>query len=144
VTDPALGMDAKPCSNSGVINCSVNTVQKMLEHFFGSVQDREPQYQDQGTLYAIDQDSSLNTGLADYGYLFVPDACQDKDKLCKFHVHFHGCTESNARWEDSLVRKYGFLEYSVPNEMIVYFPQNNDTQLIFDMPYCWVSMLATT
>jgi len=44
VTDPALGMDAKPCSNSGVINCSVDTVQKMLEHFFGSVQDRESQY----------------------------------------------------------------------------------------------------
>jgi len=44
VTDPALGMDVKPCSNGGVINCSVDTVKKMLEHFFGSVQDREPQY----------------------------------------------------------------------------------------------------
>ena len=72
VTDPAFGMDVKPCSNGGIINCSVDTVKKMLEHFFGGVKEKESQYQDQGTLYAIDQDSSLNTGLADYGYLFVP------------------------------------------------------------------------
>jgi len=47
---------------------------------------------------------------------------------------------SNAVYEDSLVRMYGFLEYSVPNEMILYFPQNNDTE----HDYCWVSMLATS
>ena len=51
---------------------------------------------------------------------------------------------SNAVYEDSLVRMYGFLEYSVPNEMIVYFPQNNDTQPLFGLQYCWVSMVATS
>lgn len=110
----------------------------MLEHLLGKLQDSDPNYQDFGTLYAIDQSTwELSSELADYGYLYIPNKCKDKDTFCDFHAHFHGCLMSNQMVvddktdpptlvEDLFVRKYGLLEYAAKNNIILLFPQNNE------------------
>jgi poly(3-hydroxybutyrate) depolymerase len=48
------------------------------------------------------------TGLADKGYVFVPDACNVAGAACRLHVVFHGCQQSGetlvqgCRWGDCL------------------------------------------
>ena len=113
----------------------------MLEHFLGNLQDSDPNYQDLGTFYAIDQSTSeLSGGLADYGYLYIPNKCKEKDTFCDFHAHFHGCLMSNQKViddktdpptlvEDRFVRKYGLLEIAAKNNIILLFPQNNEERV---------------
>ena len=44
VTDPNHWMSPKTCAIPGVRNCGFNTVKVMLEHFFGEIEDKDPNY----------------------------------------------------------------------------------------------------
>jgi len=46
--------------------------------------------------------------------------------------------------EDSFVRMYGFLEYATTNDIILYFPQNDEQEIFDNFQYCWLSMLSTS
>ena len=63
--------------------------------------------------------------LADYGYVFIPNAClekYDEPPECHLHIHFHGMGQS-AQYCDSLyVEQSGFLQWAANNNMVVLFP----------------------
>lgn len=57
--------------------------------------------------------------------------------FCDVHVNFHGCSNSNQLvidntteppilMEDRLIRMYGLLEYASSNNIVMFFPQNNE------------------
>ena len=128
-------------------NCGYNMAKGYLTHILGKVNERDLEYFYDGNLYAIDQtptsvnDPELNPYMADYGFLFVPDSCLSKP--CDFHIHFHGCLDSAVVWNATYMRQTGLLEYSTTNDMILLFPQNNDTRQV-PMQYCWYSSLRST
>ena len=73
-------------------------------------------------MYAIDQRPFNTEGakLADEGFLYIPTACQTKS--CRFHVDFHGCTNTVVMFGDVYMRQLGYLEYAAQNEIIMLFP----------------------
>lgn len=79
--------------------------------------------------------------MADYGFLYIPDHCQNQWSKCDFHVHFHGCIRSAVAFNDTYVRGTGLLEMAATNNVILLFPQNNDTTADVFPPYkyCWSS-----
>lgn len=89
-------------------------------------------------LAVIDQTpfNKNNSHMADYGFLYIPDNC--KGKTCRFHMDFHGCYDSAVLWNDTYMRQLGLLEYAASNDLIMLFPQNNDTTTK-PYPYCWAS-----
>ena len=82
-----------------------------------------------------------NSKMADYGFLYVPDKCKDKE--CKFHVDFHGCLGSAVINNDTYVRALGLIEYAATNDIVMLFPQNNDTGTT-PFPYCWASSVQNS
>ena len=63
-------------------------------------------------------------GLDEYGFVYYPQICLEKNNKCKVHVHLHGCTASAAIVGEDLVRNSDFLEYAAANDIIIVFPQN--------------------
>lgn len=99
------------------------------------------EYQDYGQFFMIDQRPyhKKDSLLSDYGFLYVPNKCQKAS--CDVHVHFHGCVRSAVDWNDTYVRGTGMMQMAAKNDVIVLFPQNNDTRLDVFEPYhfCWSS-----
>lgn len=77
---------------------------EIFEYLYDGNLTRDLDYQDNGTLYAIDQKSfnTENAFLADQGFLYVPNTCLNKS--CRFHMDIHGCTETIVRLNDTFVR----------------------------------------
>lgn len=102
---------------------------------------RDSNYQDSGTLYAIDQKPFNTEGakLADQGFLYVPNACLNES--CRFHLDIHGCTETIVTYNDTFVRQLGYMEHAAASKIIMLFPQVNhsDTSYTHYFPHCWYS-----
>lgn len=77
---------------------------EIFEYLYDGNLTRDLDYQDNGTLYAIDQKpfNTENAFLADQGFLYVPKTCLNKS--CRFHMDIHGCTETIVRLNDTFVR----------------------------------------
>ena len=58
------------------------------------------------------------TTLREFGYVFVPDACQTKS--CNVHFAFHGC---NAPVE-TFVYNLGYNEFAATNQIIMVYPDS--------------------
>ena len=44
---------------------------------------------------------------------------------------------------DTYMRKLGYLEFAAANNLILLFPQNNDTSPDLFLPYCWASSIKS-
>jgi len=70
------------------------------------------------------------TGLADIGYLYVPDDCTLAGARCRLHVVFHGCRQSRESEDgrggvvgDLFARESGFNRWAVEHRTVVLYPQ---------------------
>ena len=110
--------------NTGAVhNCGYNLAGEIFTHILGlESMDRMDEYQDHGSLYAIDQRpfNTKDAKLADEGFLYIPTACQTKS--CRFHVDFHGCYNTLVVFGDVYMRQLGYLEYAAQNDIIMLFP----------------------
>lgn len=78
--------------------------------------------------------------MADQGFLYVPNSCMNES--CRLHVDFHGCSNSMVRYNDTYMRQLGYLEYAAANNIILLFPQNNETMIFQEMEFCWISSMV--
>ena len=67
--------------------------------------------------------------MAEIGYTYIPNACKAGEP-CQFVMFLHDCMESAILWNDTDTRRTGLLEYAATNNMIVVFPQNNDSVML--------------
>ena len=62
--------------------------------------------------------------LAEQGYLYVPNSCLNEE--CGFHVEFHGANSTLLFWNDTMIKKLGYMEWAATNNIVMLFPQSDD------------------
>ena len=119
---------------------------QLLEFLLGPLEAR--QSPPQGELREFDQAAAIggnpaDIGLADTGYVFVPNACSSGG--CKVHVAFHGCRQSSAQIGTAFVEGAGYNEWAAGNHLIVLYPQTvprygwgaGSSRWVFNPRACW-------
>ena len=79
-----------------------------------------------GSLNKFDQKEFVQDGwtfdettLGDFGYVYVPEACQTKS--CNLHFAFHGCNASVINFAYNL----GYNEFAAANDIIMIYPDSS-------------------
>ncbi|WP_442908325.1 poly(3-hydroxybutyrate) depolymerase [Halomonas sp. G15] len=74
-----------------------------------------------GELLRFDQGDFEAKGLADTGYLFVPEGCEAGD--CAVSLALHGCSMGAEQIGETFVRHTGLNAWAAENRRIVLYPQ---------------------
>ena len=77
---------------------------------------------------AFSQQESRKIGLAETGYLYVPQACTQQ-LPCRVHVVFHGCRQYAEEVDDVFYRNAGYNQWADNNPIIILYPQTQATSL---------------
>ncbi|MEO1719454.1 MAG: poly(3-hydroxybutyrate) depolymerase, partial [Pseudomonadota bacterium] len=111
-----------------VVDCDYDLAGTLLAHIYGPLAARGKR--EAGRFIAFDQrhyaGRAQNTGLANEGRAYVPDACATTPG-CRIHVAFHGCQQNRSAVGDIFIARSGLAEWAASNRMIVLFPQTKAT-----------------
>jgi len=128
-----------------VNNCDYNLAGTVLSHLYGPL---IPPGDDTGELTSFDQrdffDTDDLTGLADDGFIYVPQACSDGAR-CRLHVALHGCFQNAETVDDAFYRGAGYNEWAETNHIVILYPQARavtTSLMLFSLPWpnpagCW-------
>ena len=119
---PCLGVNAKY-----VNDCQYDAAGQLLKHIYGDLalpSSTGPS----GSILAFDQREFVAggnpkaVGLADTGYVYVPQACTPTTP-CRVHVVFHGCKQYAGKVGDAVYKHGGYNKWADTNKTIVLYPQ---------------------
>ncbi|UXZ54101.1 PHB depolymerase family esterase [Vreelandella venusta] len=102
---------------SHVLACDEDVADEMLSWLYPE-RSSSPS---SGALVAFDQSEFEEKGLADTGYVFIPQACEAGG--CPVTVALHGCQMSVDAIGDTFVRHSGLNRWAEENEQVVLYPQ---------------------
>lgn len=86
-----------------------------------------------GELLAFDQSEFAAKGLADTGYVFIPEGCEAGE--CPVTLALHGCQMSANAIDDTFVRYTGLNSWAAAHQQIVLYPQAESS--IANPQGCW-------
>ncbi|MGP5310147.1 prolyl oligopeptidase family serine peptidase [Vreelandella alkaliphila] len=112
----ALG-DCRQGGGSHVLACDENVASDMLSWLYP---EREANASE-GEVIAFDQSEFAVKGLADVGYLFIPEACEAGG--CPVTIALHGCQMSVDAIGDTFVRHSGLNRWAADHGQVVLYPQ---------------------
>ncbi len=120
-----------PCDTSRapfINDCDYDQAGAALAHVLGAVSERAapPPKADPARLIRFDQamfSDGLDRrhGLEDYGFAYVPMACEAEQ--CRVHVTFHGCGQHAAKVGDEFARTNGLNRWAEALGIVVLYPQ---------------------
>jgi poly(3-hydroxybutyrate) depolymerase len=119
---PCLGFNT-----NYVNNCGYDAAGHLLQHIYGRL-NAPGSSAAGGSVLAFDQGEFLaggnpkSVGLADRGYVYVPNSCQQTTP-CRVHVVFHGCKQYAGKVGDAVYRHGGYNKWASTNQIIVLYPQ---------------------
>lgn len=119
---PCLGDNAKY-----VNNCGYDAAGQLLQHIYGRLNPRDNNAAN-GPVLTFDQREFVasgnpkSIGLADTGYVYVPNSCQPATP-CRVHIVFHGCKQYAEKVGDAVYRRGGYNKWASTNQLIVLYPQ---------------------
>lgn len=124
ITDDPNGEPCLHFNDKFVNNCTYDAAGLLLQHIYGSLNSpsgtlSSPQAFDQREF----QDPALvgQIGLADTGWVYVPNACETE--TCRVHVVFHGCRQYEQKVGDAVYSHGGYNKWADKNKTIVLYPQ---------------------
>jgi hypothetical protein len=83
--------------------------------------------------------SEKDSGMAENGYIYVPDMCWNDIEKCRVHMFLHGCWMNEGNIGDAAYRHLGYNEWGESNGIIIIYPQTkSDSWLIYSS--CWDAM----
>ena len=137
VTEDA-GLACAESKRPYIVDCDYDQAGSILSYIYGELNPRATA--PEGSLTAFDQRPFLKDledhGLADEGYVYVPNACRNGGSPCRVHIAFHGCAQNYATVGDAFIRSTGFGRWADTNKLIVLLPQTATGGA--DNPYgCW-------
>jgi hypothetical protein len=107
--------------NPYIVDCHYAVAGAGFEFLYGDQWSGAPS---SGIVYAVNQTAYTGGaydpiwGLAQTGYLWVPDGCLSR--RCRLHVNFHGCRQSYADVGFDYIYDAGFSGWA---DLVVLFPQ---------------------
>ena len=140
------------CGYDGVTEeCTYDMVGAMFLHLFSNMPTNSvsslnapvADWRTNGTFRRFYQDEFIEKnffefdGLGRYGYVYYPNSC--KKKACKIHMHLHGCTEIIRGLSYYAFTSYGLVQYAASNDIIVIFPQAENSIYPFNIAPCLAS-----
>jgi len=124
-------------------NCNYDAAGFLLKHIYGRLNPPSSNSSG-GSILAFDQTEFVDpalvgrVGLADTGYVYVPNAC--KTTTCRVHIVFHGCLQYAGRVNNAVYENAGYNKWADTNNFIVLYPQTEPigTLPLGDNPQgCW-------
>jgi poly(3-hydroxybutyrate) depolymerase len=113
-------------------DCGFDLVGQMLTHLYGPLLPKAPAAAPAG-LREFDQTPYRVQGMANKGWLYVPQACGYATASCRLHVALHGCKQSGQYVKERFVADAGYNPWAEANRMVVLYPQTGE-----DAPNgCW-------
>jgi poly(3-hydroxybutyrate) depolymerase len=105
-------------------NCKFDGAGELLKHIYDQRQLTRGTA-DKNSLTKFDQTEfgSVGIQLADYGYLYVPEACKTKGARCPVHVALHGCLQALENVKDDFVVHAGYNDWAEGSKIIILYPQ---------------------
>lgn len=117
---PSQLADCRQGGGSHLLACDLDIAGKSLAFLHGDLE--APADTAGGRLISFDQgDVADAKGLADSGYLYVPDGCDEGG--CGLTMALHGCGMSAELIGDTFVRHNGLNEWADTNRRVVIYPQ---------------------
>lgn len=145
-TFPAIATNLQDCAKTDtpyIGSCGYDGARKMLEQLYGPFGARQGQLEP-GKLERFSQHEYAQaagaTGLAEQGWLYVPDACRSGGaaaQRCRLHVAFHGCKQGASYVQDAFVRDAGYLAAADDGGIVVLFPQIEPSFQPLNPNGCW-------
>jgi len=131
------------CSKSNppyVSDCNYDAAGKLLAFLYGALKPRNDG-PSEGSLIEFDQTrffpSSVSTGMADVGYVYVPKTCTAAGARCALHVALHGCLQTAGSIGMKFVEGTGYNRWADTNGIIVLYPQIGKSKLATNPEDCW-------
>ena len=79
----------------------------------------------ESNLQKFQQEKSI--GMAEFGWVYIPEKCKESD--CPIHFHLHGCGQSETQIGDFAVKFSGFNELAESLGLIIVYPQTYDYEV---------------
>lgn len=120
--DDDHNIDIADCAEGGgthLLDCERQVAQEALDWIHGPAPDGNGEHA--GRLVRFDQGDFDARGLADVGYLFIPDACESGG--CPVSVALHGCDMGAEEGDESFVRRSGLNPRAAAEGRLVLYPQ---------------------
>jgi poly(3-hydroxybutyrate) depolymerase len=115
-------------------SCDYDAAGEILKTFHGPLKARTEAIEE---LQTLDQSEFKEAQFTDTGYLYVPTDCKNNE-LCQLHVVFHGCMQSSEFIGDEFVKSAGYNEWAQSNNIVVFYPQIQSSNLSPLNPKgCW-------
>ncbi|WP_249977259.1 alpha/beta hydrolase-fold protein [Vreelandella olivaria] len=115
--DPESLGGCRQGGGSHILACGEDVAGEMLEWLYP---DRQS-IPGEGELLAFDQSEFAVKGLANMGYVFIPEVCAEGD--CPVTMALHGCQMSAEAIEDTFVRYNGLNRWAAEHGQVVLYPQ---------------------
>jgi len=122
--------DCQQGGGSYLLACDDDVAGDMLSFLYP---ERESQRDGQGQLRAFDQSDFAVNGMADSGFVFIPEGCEQGG--CEVTLALHGCQMSVDAIDDTFVRRSGLNAWASAHRQIVLYPQAESSMM--NPQGCW-------
>lgn len=116
--------DCRQGGGSYVLACDEDIAGEMLDWLYPerevSAAGRRSE-EESGVVAAFDQSEFAVKGLADTGYVFIPEGCEAGE--CPVTLVLHGCQMNEKAIGDTLIRYSGLNTWAASHQQIVLYPQ---------------------
>ncbi|MGM0785384.1 MAG: poly(3-hydroxybutyrate) depolymerase [Pseudomonadota bacterium] len=112
------------CQRGGgthLLACDTDLAGTALSWLHGDLAAPTEKTANAGELLAFDQAEFEARGLADTGYLYVPDSCQNGG--CDLTLALHGCAMGAEQIGEAFVRHTGLNAWAAANDRVMLYPQ---------------------
>jgi len=130
------GSDCLTLGGDFINACGFDTAGELLNHLYGTLHPAGHAV-DGGALLSIELADYFDSGsgIADDGYIYVPDSCRPSEDSCKLHIAFHGCRQGAEFIGDRFAVNAGLNEWASANQIVVLYPQVESSLL--NPQGCW-------
>ncbi|WP_231896485.1 MULTISPECIES: alpha/beta fold hydrolase [unclassified Halomonas] len=118
--------DCQQGGGSYLLACDDDVAGEMLSFLHP---DRDADREGQGELRAFDQSEFAVSGMADSGFVYTPEGCEQGG--CDVTLALHGCQMN----DDAFVRHSGLNDWAATHQQIVLYPQAKSSMM--NPQGCW-------
>ena len=139
---PSYGNDCAANAEPYISHCNIDNkgydqAEALLLHIYGPLNARVDTPTGQIVSFNQRAYASAATGMADTGFLYVPQSCAVKGSRCRVHVAIHGCKQSDESVGNQFYTDTGYNNWADNNKLLVLYPQVNKSETPYNPEGCW-------